>query len=142
MLCNPPIKNFWIIEGFCKKRGEVCFDFGFLIHFMGNVENLNLYCPFAIKKSSVVDLGEKIHRQSKLVNTIFNEDYKTTEISPRYLSVQVPEDRKNKLKEDFVIYQLNENNFAISDVDGKTGRVLSLNLSGVVPQESHDHYEE
>lgn len=134
--------NLWeqnICDG---ERGEVCFDFGFLIHYMDNIEKLNLYCPFSIEKSDVLDLGEKIHQHLKLVNTIFNEDYKPTEIAPRYLSVQVPEDRKTELKENFLIYQLNESNFTVSDVDGKTGRVLSLNLADVVPQESHDHYDE
>lgn len=75
------------------------------------------------------------------MNTIFNEDYEPEKISPRYLLVHVPNSRKNAWKDDFLIYQLNEDNFKICDVAGNKGSILSLDLSDVVPHKNYKNYE-
>ena len=136
--------NLWEKNICGGKRGEVYFDFGFLIHCLDTVARVNLYCPFNIQECDVVDLGEQIYKNDDLVNTIFNEDYEPKKIASatRYLSVHVPLSRKNAWKDDFLIYQLNEDNFKVSYVPGNKGSILSLDLKDVLPQEHHKYYED
>lgn len=133
--------NLWEKNICGGKRGEVCLDFGLLVHDIEFVSCVKLYCPFDVKKEDIEDLGTRIHEHIGLVNAIFNEDYSPQKITPRYLRVQVPESRRNKLKDDFFIYQLDENNFSVPDEKNNKGTIISIDISDVFPTKNHDSYE-
>lgn len=79
--------NFWNSLEYLEKEKCCFFDFGFLINDISNIKNINLYCPFFIKKNSrnrnnVYDLGAKISN-IELVDAIFNENYIATTGEPK-----------------------------------------------------------
>ena len=93
--------NFW---SQIPSNPEKCyFDFGIYVNDISDVKNLNIYCPFEVRKNNIRDLGARFS-DGNLVNALFNEDYTTTGgNAKRYLI------NKNKnLKEQFIIYAITE----------------------------------
>ncbi len=66
--------NFWNL----KKEKKSCayyIDFGIMVNDITKVESVYLFCPFKISEDCFEDLGEKISKDVKLLNAIFNENY-------------------------------------------------------------------
>lgn len=85
-------------------ENKYCFDFGFLLEDIRDIENIFLYVPFNIDKTKIKDLGIIISN-NKLVNAIFNENFTTTDGEPKRLIVN-----GNNSKQSFVIYDLDIDN--------------------------------
>lgn len=142
--------NLWD-ENICGgKRKKVYIDFGFMIknpiddkddNLIEKIEQINLYCPFAVQQENVTDLGKEIYAHDELVNAIFNEDYKLVKGIARYLCVDVRDKQQSKSRKNFIIYQLKEENFSFKQI-ADHGTLVSLKISNVFPADSHDSHED
>lgn len=121
--------NLW--EDNSNKTIQTCFDFGFKINDITNVENINLYVPFDINKENISDLGKTISNNT-LVNAIFNENFVTTDGNPKKLRVSSLDD---DVDENFIIYSLDINS-QIDLISSKTStdedsKIIQINLSDI-----------
>lgn len=128
--------NLWDKSICGGARDDIQIDFGLLVSDIEGIDEINLYCPFSIDKSAIIDLGQKILNHPELVNAIFNENYHTSSGAPRRLEVISPSDKKEKTntnsindrtdssrrKTPFLIYQLEiENEVSIDRIPNHTG---------------------
>jgi hypothetical protein len=60
-----------------KKDHKQFLDIGINIPDTSNVANINIYIPFRIAQKEISDLGKYFQDNSKLVATIFNEEWST-----------------------------------------------------------------
>lgn len=128
--------NLWDKSICGGARDDIQIDFGLLVSDIEGIDEIDLYCPFSIDKSAIIDLGQKILNHPELVNAIFNENYHTSSGAPRRLEVISPSDKKEKTntnsindrtdssrrKTPFLIYQLEiENEVSIDRIPNHTG---------------------
>lgn len=128
--------NLWDKSICGRARDDIQIDFGLLVSDIEGIDEIDLYCPFSIDKSSITDLGQKILNHPELVNAIFNENYHTSSGAPRRLEVTSPSDKKENAKDNninnrtdnrhrktpFLIYQLEiENEVTIDRIPNHTG---------------------
>lgn len=110
---NKPIKadihvNCWSQLPYKGNEDTYFFDFGVKVIGLNNIQCINIYCPFELKREDVKDLGAKISNNS-LINAIFNENYAVIDGVPKHFIVQdnsVPEEMIDA--EQFVVYALND----------------------------------
>ena len=89
--------NLWDKSICGGARDDIQIDFGLLVSDIEGIDEIDLYCPFSIDKSSITDLGQKILNHPELVNAIFNENYHTSSGAPRRLEVTSPSDKKGSI---------------------------------------------
>jgi len=138
---NPKVKinvNLW--EEDSKKEFHTCFDFGFKIDDISNIKNINFYIPFDTDKNKISDLG-KIISNNRLVNAIFNENFKTTDGNPKKLNVSALDDDIN---ENFIIYALDIKN-QINLINSKTSndknsKIIQIDLSEISLDDIKEYY--
>ena len=102
--------NLWQLK---KKNGKKendikdFLDIGIMVYEPSNVQSVNIFTPFKVKKSEISDLGNLFEKNSNLVSTIFNADLKSqlTEVQSKNLEVV---DSKNKVQ--FYIYMIDHKN--------------------------------
>ena len=62
--------NLWDKSICGGARDDIQIDFGLLVSDIEGIDEINLYCPFSIDKSAIIDLGQKILNHPELVNAI------------------------------------------------------------------------
>lgn len=100
--------NFWKVPvyektflGIYKKyEYEYFLDIGLLVEDIKNIHMMYIFLPLLINRSEIKDLGVKLHKNNKLINAIFNEDY-TIKYEPVPKQVKV-----NGYKRHYKIYNL------------------------------------
>lgn len=126
--------NLWNKNG--KNSNNYCFDFGFKINDIASISTIYLYVPFMIDYENIKDLG-KVISNNKLVNAIFNENYKTTDGDPKRLTV-------NTDKGSFKIYSLEIDNqmdieHCQSTGDG-FGTIIKVKVNDLMLDENDKEY--
>lgn len=134
--------NLWAQNICGGKRNEVFIDFGLLIHDLSDVTKVNLYCPFKLVESRIQDLSRLMCSQKGLINSIFNEDYDGRSMGglERYFRVDVPDSLKSHLKDTFIVYQLDENDFEIEDKGA--GAIVSFSTKDILLPDSETRFNE
>lgn len=109
--------NFWKLP--CSERKkyklfkeyeyEYFLDIGLKVGNTSNAEEIKVFLPFKISKDELVDLGEILINDAKLINGIFNEDYSiTTDTTPKQVKVNRPGDDTK-----FIVYSLDKENIIV-----------------------------
>lgn len=124
--------NFWSQLNY-ESNPDLCFfDFGIKVYDLSNVDFINIYCPFELRKEDVKDLGAKISNNS-LINAIFNENYAVIDGVPKHFIVRDNSITDNsEEKEQFVVYALN---------DQKEITLEKLNKDKIKPDNPNIHYD-
>lgn len=88
---------------------NIYIDFGIVVYNMDNMDSIHIYCPFKLEKDNVYDLVKRFN--SKLINAIFNEDYRLLDGFPKRKIVKVKNKKQKKqARNDFILYELDEKN--------------------------------
>ena len=142
--------NLWESNICRKDDSSVYFDFGLMIEDIRGIENIYMYCPFKVDKSTIKDLGGCILDNQSLVGAIFNENYRICSGEPRRLLVQshgqIPPQKSDSIvdgfhlkKEEenkkFIIYNLDiDNDLNVKHIDdgGYNGTRLKITIKKIL----------
>ncbi|PKL78207.1 MAG: hypothetical protein CVV25_12405 [Ignavibacteriae bacterium HGW-Ignavibacteriae-4] len=128
--------NLWDRE---KDKENYCFDFGLLVEDIEDIENIYLYVPIKLeKKSQIKDLGGVISN-NQLVNSIFNENFTTTDGEPKRLIVNGTCEKPS-----FIIYALEiESQIKLESCKRNAatpGTVIEIKIDSIKPKEILRYY--
>ena len=109
-------------------------DIGIKIKYVKELNNVSLYFPFELTKTSITDLGNVITSSSVLLNTVFNESYTMEEdIEPKQIIV------KDSGTPIFYCYKLD----IVTDISTRTeynGTILTIDLNKKKLKENEMYY--
>jgi len=68
-------KTKWKVLSFQRSNKEYMLDLGMMIDGFKEIENLYIFIPLSIKKNDIIDLGNILSSEDKLLDAVFNENY-------------------------------------------------------------------
>lgn len=125
--------NFWKLKK--KYIGyEYLLDLGFMIEDISKLKFFHIYFPFQLNKEDFEDIGDRLIKNHKLINSIFNENYEihTTPSVPKQCNVQ--DNKKTPLFNIYAIdFKNHKQDFEITKCFD--GTKLTINLENIRPLE-------
>jgi len=120
--------NFWKLEKqqFLKEYAYFL-DIGLKIENFKNVDKVKMFFPFLLSRDAVSDLGAVISKSTDLVNAIFNEEFRISNIGhEKYRDLEHQEGDKS-----FSIYTIDvKNDIEINSKYG--GSIIELNTGVII----------
>ncbi len=119
--------NLWTFCDFEPDQFKL--DIGFKIKNISNIKNMCFYVPFKVDEEDIVDLGEALSENNKVLCAIFNEAYSVQRIANSKLVKIVKPKSSNA---EFYIYALDTaENIAIEYYKVNKGTFLYINVDKI-----------
>ncbi|GFZ34278.1 hypothetical protein CSC2_48040 [Clostridium zeae] len=118
------------------KKVESCtyyLDIGMKISNISSINKINIYTPFKITKDNIVDLGETMVKNKKVIDAIFNENSKVINQGfENNIEVEIIKDKNNNISEKIKIFSLDfewQKNISVEQIEN--GGVITIDVSNL-----------
>lgn len=135
--------NLWQFSS-QKNDSLDCLDIGIKIEKISNFSSINLFVPFVLKKDGVLDLGETITKNNKLLTAIFNECTSVETNNSKLVKITLRKEGGKSSHKSLNVYIVDTaNNIALKEEEenesGKTkivGTTIKIDLSKINDNDS------